>query len=235
MIARVADGGMRDALSLLDQAISFAEEKLVLADILAITGAVSERALTKLIQSVWQGDTVEALSLLEQLFAEGKEPLRLIEDLIYYFRDILLYQSAPEAAHLLERAKVDEPFKEMAAAFKRNWLYQTIESLNGSQQEMKWSAHPKIFLELALIKLLNIRSGSEKADTVEQSSEELQQLVQKVEQLEKSLTKLQKQGVQVTQAEGASATSSGGQRRPKKSLTPDASFHCESERDAAAR
>ncbi|MFC0470345.1 DNA polymerase III subunit gamma/tau [Halalkalibacter kiskunsagensis] len=210
MIARAAEGGMRDALSLLDQAISFAEESLTLEDVLAVTGAVSQRALTDVVSSIQSGDTVRALEQLERLLQDGKDPLRFVEDLIYYFRDVLLYKNAPQAEELLERAKVDDSFKELTTNVDSFWLYGAIESLNASQQEMKWSAHPKIFLELALLKLMN---QQRKHDLPQVASSEVEQLKSSIQSLEKKLADIQSGNVAITSKGEPQAPL---QRRPKR-------------------
>ncbi|KHF37792.1 DNA polymerase III subunit gamma/tau [Halalkalibacter okhensis] len=211
MIARAAEGGMRDALSLLDQAISFADESLKLNDVLAVTGAVSQQALTNVVSSIEEGDTLAALSQLEQLLQDGKDPNRFVEDLIYYFRDLLLFKNAPKAEDLLERAKVDEHFKGLASRVDVHWLYAAIESLNESQQEMKWSAHPKIFLELALLKLVNQKESNVVASS-SPSSTEVEELKTKIASLEKKLENVQVGNI-VTQTEEGQAPK---QRRVKK-------------------
>ncbi|ARK28414.1 DNA polymerase III subunit gamma/tau [Halalkalibacter krulwichiae] len=214
MIARAAEGGMRDALSLLDQAISFADEKLLLEDVLAVTGAVSQRMLTDVVLSIKEGNTVAVLERLNELLQEGKDPLRFIEDLIYYFRDVLLYKNAPKAEDLLERAKVDEEFRLLTTELDSIWLYTTIESLNVSQQEMKWSAHPKIFLELALIKLVNQKvTVQQSVDGSTASSTEVEQLREKIVLLERQMQKAQA-GANLG-ANGSEQTQSS-QKRAKK-------------------
>ncbi|MBP3953670.1 DNA polymerase III subunit gamma/tau [Bacillus suaedae] len=212
LIARAAEGGMRDALSLLDQAISFAEEKLVIDDVLAITGAVSQEALREIVQSVHEGDTVTVMQQLDRMIGEGKEPLRLVEDLVYYFRDLLLFKHAPQAGDLLERAKVDEHFQTFSSELQTEWLYATIESLNASQQEMKWSAHPKIFLELALMKIVNQQISKKQSIDVA-SSNEVVSLREKVEGLENIIQRLQKQGIQPAATEERQTSP---QRKAKK-------------------
>ncbi|MDT8862959.1 DNA polymerase III subunit gamma/tau [Alkalihalobacillus sp. MEB130] len=210
MIARAAEGGMRDALSLLDQAISFADDKLQLDDVLAVTGAVSQQALTDVVSSIEAGDTLAALGQLEKLLQDGKDPVRFVEDLIYYFRDLLLYKNAPSAEGLLERAKVDQFFKELSDKVESNWLYGAIESLNASQQEMKWSAHPKIFLELAILKLVNQQTKADVPTSI--STDEVEQLKMKISTLEKKLENVQSGNV-VTSPEENQAPR---QRRVKK-------------------
>ncbi|WP_088106149.1 DNA polymerase III subunit gamma/tau [Halalkalibacter urbisdiaboli] len=214
MIARAADGGMRDALSLLDQAISFAEEQLRLQDVLEITGAVSQHVLTEMVLAINSGDTANVLKLLDQVVRDGKDPMRFIEDFIYYFRDILLYRTAPQAEALLERAKVTDEFKAIVEQFEPGWLYSAIASLNESQSEMKWSAHPKVLLELALIKLMSQRVEPIKQDS-SASSDVFQQLTVKVQELEKALQHVKANGIQTTESQQQASTP---QRRPKKQI-----------------
>lgn len=176
MIARYAEGGMRDALSLLDQAISFADDEVRVDDVLAITGAVTQQTLEQFVEYVLKRDTLKMLEAIDKLFEAGKDPLRFIEDFIYYLRDILLYKTAPKAAHLLERAKVNETFCSLASEMSVSSIYKMIETLNARQQEMKWSQHPKLLLELAMLEL---------ADQTFKENNDLQRLMERVNALEK--------------------------------------------------
>src|SRR5699024_4748703 len=109
-ISLAAEGGMRDALSLLDQAISYSDQKVELDDVLAITGSISQDKLTELIDALYQQDPKTALKLVDRFIQEGKDPGRLVHDLIYFLRDLLLYQTAEGFDELLERAVVDQSF-----------------------------------------------------------------------------------------------------------------------------
>lgn len=95
IIASAADGGMRDALSLLDQAISFSGDILKVEDALLITGAVSQLYIGKLAQSLHDKNVSDALETLNELLQQGKDPAKLIEDMIFYFRDIFAVQNSP--------------------------------------------------------------------------------------------------------------------------------------------
>ncbi|MBA5760506.1 DNA polymerase III subunit gamma/tau, partial [Escherichia coli] len=70
---------MRDALSLLDQVISYGSEEVTVEDALEITGSVAQNLLTKLVSAAFDGDAAEAISTLTALLAEGKDPVRLVE------------------------------------------------------------------------------------------------------------------------------------------------------------
>ncbi len=191
IIARAAEGGMRDALSLLDQAISFStNDRVTVEDALTVTGSVSQMFMGKIAQAINQKDVAEALTLLKELLASGKDPVRLIEDLILYFRDMLLHQVTPQLSEAFERVIVDEQFTQLSAEFEPERIYLMIDSLNGAQQEMKWTNHPRIFLEVMLIKLCHDEAPASNVD-----HQQMQQLLSRVEQLEDELRQLKKNGI----------------------------------------
>ncbi|SDI23457.1 DNA polymerase III, tau subunit [Alteribacillus persepolensis] len=201
LIARSAEGGMRDALSLLDQAISYAEDKVKADDVLAVTGTVSQQFLTKVVHSLKEKETASAVEAADTLIQEGKDPLQFMEDLIYYFRDMLLYKTAPTLDEVLDRVTVDESFKELAQTAELSWLYDVINQLNEYHQEMKWASHPKIFLEMAFITICHTVAEVESA-----SANELSALKKKIEQLEKEVTEWRQAGPPVQKAEANEST-----------------------------
>ncbi|WP_153127401.1 DNA polymerase III subunit gamma/tau [Peribacillus tepidiphilus] len=193
IIARAAEGGMRDALSLLDQAISFSSnESVSVEDALTVTGSVGQSFLTNLARAIYEKDVSSALQILKELLAIGKDPVRLIEDMIFYFRDMLLYQVSPNLSYSFERVIVDPEFAELAKAYPSHLIYDLIEGLNSTQQEMKWTNHPRIFLEVALVKLCHTETSSSI------SEETVNELRQKVASLEKELQVLKSQGITVS-------------------------------------
>lgn len=90
VIAKAAEGGMRDALSLLDQALSFSSGKLEENDALLVTGSIAAHALVTYVAALFEHDEAKALTELDKIFAEGKNMLRFTEDLLAYLRDLLL-------------------------------------------------------------------------------------------------------------------------------------------------
>ncbi|KZB89960.1 DNA polymerase III subunit gamma/tau [Bacillus sp. VT 712] len=194
-VAKASEGGMRDALSLLDQAISYSENEVTLDDVLSITGAVSHTFMLQIVRSIAEKNLVSALHAVEQLIQNGKDPVRFLEDLIFYYRDVLLYQSSSEMEHLMEKAVVSEEFKELASQLPAEGIYSIINQLNQTQQEMKWTNHPRVLLEVALVKLAQ---SSSKKKTV--ASEE-DDLLQKVKMLEAQVNHLKENGVQVQQSQ----------------------------------
>ncbi|PIC78637.1 DNA polymerase III subunit gamma/tau [Sporosarcina sp. P18a] len=187
-IAQAATGGMRDALSMLDQAVSFSGDELTTSDALLVTGAIGEEIFYQLAQSIQTKDAGSALSLLNELIAEGKDVGRLAEDMITFFRDMLLLGTAPELTSLLELISDGERFQELAQEFHSDELYRYIDILSKTQQEMRFSNHGKVYIESALLKM--IHSGEQQQM---QTSVADPEMAQKFAILEQTVRQLQQQ------------------------------------------
>jgi len=216
VIARAADGGMRDALSLLDQAISYSDDQVTLNEALLITGSVSQEIIGKMAEAIHQKDVTVALQALDQLMYQGKDPSRFIEDFIFYYRDMLLYQTAPTLEDVLERVSVDEQFIHLSKEIPSAEIYEIIELLSKSQQEMKWTNHPRIFLEVALVKLCQQTTNKSQYD-----QEEYQTLLEKITSLQSEVNRLKQQGIAAPQ-QGNSGSKEPKQRSMKSGYkTPE--------------
>lgn len=186
-IALAAQGGMRDALSLLDQAISYSDGKVVLEDVLAITGSISQDKLIEFINSIYQKDSKTALRQVDHFIKEGKDPGRLVHDLIYFLRDLLLYQTAEDFDELLERAVADPAFIELQGNITADWIQNGIKELNQCQQDMRWTNTPKIFIEMTVLRLTEEKSERENSNI---DSKQILQLTEKIDKIEKELKML---------------------------------------------
>lgn len=201
MLSRAAEGGMRDALSILDQAISYSDQFITLNDVLSVTGTVAQESLISVVSSIKDGNVSACLTHIEELLNQGKDPVRFIEDLTVYFRDVLLYRHSPSTVELLERATVNDRFKEITEAYEDELIYQIIASLSKSQQEMKWTNHPRVLLEVAIVQLCQKASVS----NVGKKSEELTALLNKINHLEKEINHLKENGIAVSAANNDTA------------------------------
>ncbi|QDP38797.1 DNA polymerase III subunit gamma/tau [Radiobacillus deserti] len=213
-VAISAEGGMRDALSLLDQAISYSENEVTIEDVLAVTGAVSQNAILQIISSIYEKEIQQALQLVDHFIQEGKDPGRFVFDLIYYLRDLLLYQSAQGLGEILERAVLNDTFKELAERINPTWIQEAISYLNECQQEMKWTNSPKVFIEIAILKMADIQAGE--TDSVF-DHEVIQRLEQKIIHLEKELNNLKENPPQGSSQPSAPAPKRNQSRATKNS------------------
>ncbi len=185
VIAQAASGGMRDALSMLDQVVSFSGDKLTVENALLVTGAIGEDIFHQLAEALLAKDAGATLSLLDQLVAEGKDVTRLAEDLITFFRDLLLLRTAPELKELLELVSDDNRFIAIAKVFEADTLYTYIDILSKTQQEMRFSNHAKVYVESALLKMIHLDNVT--AQAIDPA------LAKKVDELERTVRELQQQ------------------------------------------
>lgn len=193
-IALAAEGGMRDALSLLDQAISYSEDEVILDDVLAITGSVSQARLSALVTALAEKEVSTGLQLVDAFIQEGKDPGRMVHDLIYFLRDILLYKSSTQLVDQMERARVDTSFEGLVDQLDAHWIQAAIGEFNHCQQEMKWTTSPKVFIEISVLKLTETKQTQ-----IAVSDEQVLQLTEKLGKLEKELRLLKEQGIKATE------------------------------------
>lgn len=214
VIAQAASGGMRDALSMLDQVVSFSGEKLTVEDALLVTGSIGEDVFYQLAEALLGKDAATSLSLLNELISEGKDTSRLAEDLITFFRDLLLLRTAPNLKDLLELISGEGRFEELAKAFDPDTLYAFIDILAKTQQEMRFSNHAKVYIESAILKMIHlevkpIQSGNQQPIN--------SSMVEKVNQLEQQIINLQQQ-VSSGEALGVAKSNTPASRKaPSKS------------------
>lgn len=195
-IALAAEGGMRDALSILDQTISYSDDEVELADVLAVTGGVSQRILTDIVTAMHKQDIQKGLELFDDIIQGGKDPGRFVYDLIYFLRDLLLYRSAPNLEDILERARVDEAFQQLADSVSEAWIQDSIIRMNECQQEIKWTNNPKVFIEIAIISITNRHTEENMENQSDVSSEDTAKLIHKMTQLEKEIATLKQAPIQ---------------------------------------
>lgn len=188
VIAKAAEGGMRDALSILDQVLSFGENEVTLDNALLVTGSVTRQELHNYLAQVLNHDTAKALVTIQKLLQDGKDPNRLIEDLIMYCRDLLLYQEAPEVVEVSRMGVIDDSFKEFAQATAADRLYQMIDVLNEQQENMRFTTHQSVYLEVMTVKLTQA-SQAPVATTDARLQTEIKQLQQEVATLKQELNR----------------------------------------------
>ncbi len=221
VITKSAAGGMRDALSMLDQVVSFSGEKLTLEDALFVTGSISQEIFYELAKSLAEKDVASVLATLEQLMSEGKDAVRLSEDLITFFRDLLLIQTAPDLSDLLELATTDEKFQTLASDFSMETLYSYIDILSKTQQEMRFSLHSKVYLETALLKMSQSNTGRTTAaigttGNVSLDTSQIVELQSKIIELESLVLQMQ-QGGTIVQKQQQTQTQSQPRQQVKAS------------------
>ena len=176
IIARRAEGGMRDALSILDQALSLTQgNELTTAISEEITGTISLSALDDYVAALSQQDVPKALDSLNLLFKNGKSMTRFVTDLLQYLRDLLVVQTGGENTH-------HSPVFMDNLALSQESLFEMIRIATVSLADMKASLQPKIYAEMMTIRLVEIKPESVLSETVESEISALRQEVVRLKQ-----------------------------------------------------
>ena len=200
VIARCANGGMRDALSLLDQVISFSDDKVSFEQAIQVSGSLTDDLMIEFVRLLTQQQAQAALLQLQDLLLLGKEASRLIEEWLEFSRDLLV---AKQTGDMIGRS---EAFVEFAKEVEEAFLYRFMDALNQTQQEMRFTTKPTISLEVFTIKMAQpVVAVAQQAAPANQEY---------VSQLEQQLQSLQQQRSQLLQGQGVEA--------PKKVSTPQA-------------
>jgi DNA polymerase III subunit gamma/tau len=176
IIARRAEGGMRDALSILDQALSLTQgNALTTAISEEITGTISLSALDDYVAALAQQDVPKALDSLNLLFENGKSMTRFVTDLLQYLRDLLVVQTGGENTHH-SPAFIDN------LALSQESLFEMIRLATVSLADMKASLQPKIYAEMMTIRLAEIKPEFAVSGAVESEISALRQEVARLKQ-----------------------------------------------------
>lgn len=175
LIAECAEGGMRDALSLFDEAISYSTEKVSVTDVYQVSGAVDLDNILKLAECILSKNAANTLNALEVIVDLGKEIPKICNDLIAFYRDMLLYK----ADYKSDKAIYDnKAFITLSRKISNQKIYFYLNVLNEAQNNMKFTNQKRTYLELALVKM---------SDHVEQVSIDNTELIAKLESKLKEL------------------------------------------------
>jgi DNA polymerase-3 subunit gamma/tau len=158
-IARAAEGSARDALSLFDQVLSFSAEEVKDEDIQALLGLIDRELLLAASKAVADGDSRALLDLVERLSDYGADPRHFARELLLHFREILLLKMAPEGGALLSPLVPEERerMRPLAVAFSEEDLLRIFEVLTVAETDLRLAQDPRVTLELALLKMVQMR------------------------------------------------------------------------------
>jgi DNA polymerase-3 subunit gamma/tau len=206
-IARLSDGGMRDALSLLDQISAYSDERITCDDVLTITGGVAADQFERLAQAIRAANIGQVMEVIDGWMQQGKSADRCLESLMLYFRDLLLVKTIPDDAFLSDRLAEVGRLKGFAEQFTADEMIRMIGILNTYQSEMKYSAQPQTIFEVAVIKLCSAQAPESQAAASDRTERQdpalLSQMKQKLERLEEQMAKLSRETASLANRPGA--------------------------------
>lgn len=175
MIAKLADGGMRDALSILEQCLAYNDRHLTAKDVYSIYGIVSIENKISLLKVLLSKDMVKALSLLEQMSKNGIDIKRLTLDLVDILKDVIIYKNTNNYDILFVLSSYD--IENIVPYISSEEAFSFIDILMDASEKYSKVINPNIYFELAILKICN-QVNEVKAETVIQKVEVKEEVIE---------------------------------------------------------
>lgn len=172
LISRNSDGAMRDALSLLDQCISFNRKEIKYEDALNLLGIANKDIIFKMIDNVNTKDLEKSLFTIDEIIQSGKDIHQFIKDIINHFRNLMIVKSSKNPKDILDIDEIDR-YSEQSKSISIEYILNALEIMNEAESQSKWSSEPRIMLEMAIIKLVKL----EERLSLEERVKELENLL----------------------------------------------------------
>lgn len=154
MIARNAEGSARDALSILDQCISLGAKEITREAIVEVLGTVDDDFMLQLTSCVAKGETAQAVLLINEMIAEGKDIQQFIKDWIYHYRNLLMSKISHDLETVIAMSSENiKRLKELGEEVSMPAINNAIMELSKTASAAKYSSQPRILLELVIVKL----------------------------------------------------------------------------------
>lgn len=163
LISRMCDGAMRDALSILDQAISMGEGKVEYSGVVTMLGLVSNENLLKLTDSIIEKNVEASMRTIDDIVFSGKDIYTFIRDMITHMRNLLMVKVSQNPEEILDMSEENINFiKEQAQKIRIEEIMRNIRILQDAEEQSKWTKQSRIYLELAVIKMCKIEYDTSK-------------------------------------------------------------------------
>jgi DNA polymerase III subunit gamma/tau len=170
-IARGAEGGLRDAESMLDQLVAFCGQKISENDVLDVFGFTSEQTVVDLTGRILRRETPDAIDLLHQQSEAGKDMMRLMSDLIAYLRDLLVFKAKPDALKEDVEADVQTLLAAHAELLTTDRLLELVDQFAAAEGRMKWAPNKMLHFEVAIIKAIQSLGQATLDEVIEKLSQ----------------------------------------------------------------
>lgn len=155
LIARNSDGAMRDALSLLDQCISFNEGQITYENATQILGITNEDLIFNMVNDILEKSLEKTLQTIDDIIQNGKDIHQFIKDLTYYFRNLMVVKASKNPEEIMESEDL-EGLINQSKKMELEYILKSLKILTTAEADSKWSTQPRIILEMAIIKLVKL-------------------------------------------------------------------------------
>lgn len=153
VIAVQADGGMRDALSLLDQCLAFAEDELTEDEVKKVLGLVGHTSVWQLTDEIIAKDNESVLRTVSDVLAQGKEVRQLLNEFMLHLRSLMIYKAAGKLLNLDMYLEDEAVLQRQSSAFSHEQIVKMMRQAHEAAAEVKWASQPRITAEVLFLKL----------------------------------------------------------------------------------
>jgi DNA polymerase III subunit gamma/tau len=159
LVARAAEGSVRDSLSLFDQVLAFTGDDVPDADVAGLLGLVDRELLHRASKAIVEGDSLAMLDLVESLADYGADYRNFVRELLLHLREVLLVKLAPPESPLLHAVLPEEleRLRALAGALSEEDLLRGLDVLTQAESELRTASDPRVALDLVLLKLVELR------------------------------------------------------------------------------
>lgn len=168
-IARLSDGGMRDAINFLDQLVAYSNDNITIDDVYKVNGSVSYEELYTLLDNIKNNNKVKLIEFVDYLDESGKDINKFVEEMLIFIKDVILYKNANILSSISTK---NEYIKLVSDKYNDRNLYDLIENLNGVQSSIKISNHSSIIFMTSILKYSDLKFGNIMVNN-EKSSEKI--------------------------------------------------------------
>ena len=201
IIAASAEGGMRDALSILDQALSYGDDELTLKNAQEVTGALSNEQIVSYMTAIADNQPAEALTSLYQILASGRSALRFTEMIIRVCRNLILYNSNSDLSKQMDNSVMTQELLDIADKFDNTRLFYIVDQVSATQKNLKNSNQTDIYMEILTVKISEPKVAQVPSEAPQEANGESENL--EIDKLRDEISHLQNEvqglskGVQV--------------------------------------
>ena len=158
-IARLSDGGLRDAINLLDQLTAYKNDIITLDDVYKVNGSVSYKNIYKLLIDIKNGDKKNIIDLVNEFDRSGKNISKFIEELLIFLKDVLIYKNSKQKTKIMEK---NEALEEVSKYFDNKLIYFMINNLNELLNTVKVTSYPAILLLVNFLKTIDFLESNDR-------------------------------------------------------------------------
>lgn len=163
LVSRMCDGAMRDALSILDQVISMGNHKIDYDSVVDVLGLVTNENLIKLVDSIIDKEIDSSIKILDDIVLSGKDIYNFVKDMTLHMRNLMMVKITDKPEDVLDMSTENiETLKHQASKLRIEEIMRYIRILQETEEQCKWSRQSRIFLELAIIKMIKIEYDTSK-------------------------------------------------------------------------